>query len=143
MERAEQALERFIREAFPEDQDAAHVFVEAIEAASLRVRLEYHARFLRPGESISGPTMMKLADMVTYLALISQDEGAKRAVTSSLNIHFLRRPKPGDMIAVAQVLKRGRSLAVAQVELFSEADMGDGEPVAVASVTYALPSGLK
>jgi len=133
----ERELEAFIQAAFPDDPDAARVEVEAIEAQSLRVRLSFHERFLRPGQSISGPTLMKLIDMATYMALIAHDERAKAAVTSSLSVHFLRRPKPGDLIAVARILKRGRTLAVAQVEVF---DGDEAELVATASVTYALVS---
>lgn len=130
-------LEAFIKAAFPEDPDTEHVQVEALGAQSLKLRLSFHERFLRPGQSISGPTLMKLIDMATYMALIAHDERAKEAVTSSLSVHFLRRPSPGDLIAHAKILKSGRTLAVAQVDVF---DGDEAQLVATASVTYALVS---
>jgi len=130
-------LERFITAAFPDDPDAEYVRIEAIGAQSLKMRLLFHERFLRPGQSISGPTLMKLVDMATYMVLIAHDERAKASVTSSLSIHFLRRPAPGDLVAVSRILKSGRTLAVVQVDVF---DADEAQVVATASVSYAVVS---
>ena len=61
--------------------------------------------------------------------------GAAVSATANLDIHFLTRPKPADVTAVATMLRLGKRLAVTRVELFSDADL-----VGHATVTYALPS---
>jgi uncharacterized protein (TIGR00369 family) len=58
------------------------------------------------------------------------------ALTTSLNINFLRAPKFGDIEAEAKMLKLGSRLAVGEVVLRSEAG---SEVVAHATVTYSLP----
>jgi uncharacterized protein (TIGR00369 family) len=89
----------------------------------------------RPGGSISGPTMMMLADSAAYVALLTQIGAEPLAVTTNLNINFLRRPFPGTLTARGSLLKLGRTLGISEVELFSE---GVEKPVAHATVTYSL-----
>ena len=60
------------------------------------------------------------------------------AVTTSLEIHFLRKPRPGTVRAESRLIKLGRRLAVAQVEIWCE---GVEDIVALATVTYAIPAG--
>ncbi len=91
----------------------------------------------RPGGTLSGPTMMMLADTGAWLAIMSRIGPVLLAVTTSLHIDFLRKPALVDVMARARVLKLGRRLAVAEVELFSR---GHAELVAKAQVTYSLPS---
>ena len=100
-------------------------------------RREVDRSHLRPGGTVSGPAMMALADAVTYVALLSRIGMVPLAVTSSLNISFLRRPKAERaVVAVATLLKVGRKLAVAEVRLTSE---GEDDLVAHATITYAIP----
>lgn len=103
---------------------------------SLRLRQRIDEQHLRPGGTVSGPTLMALADTATYLALLAQLGPLPFAVTTSLTIHFLRRPQRRDLVADAALLKLGKRLAVAEVRLFSD---GEDEPVAQATVSYALP----
>ncbi len=107
------------------------------EAAEGRARLclRVEARHLRPGETVSGPTMMLLADAALYVALLSVDRDATDAVTSNFNISFLRRPGQHDLVADAELLKSGRRLVVGEVRILGQA----GELVAHATVTYARP----
>jgi len=58
------------------------------------------------------------------------------AVTTNLNINFLRRPAQSDVIADCRVLKLGKRLAVLETTLFSD---GDDEPIAHATGTYSIP----
>lgn len=51
---------------------------------------------LRPGGTISGPTLMTLADTVAYLAVVSRIGPEPLTVTSHLAIDFLRKPRPAD-----------------------------------------------
>jgi uncharacterized protein (TIGR00369 family) len=92
---------------------------------------------LRPGGTVSGPAIMALADAVTYAALLARIGLVPLAVTSNLNISFLRRPKADRaIVAEATLLKVGRKLAVAEVRITSE---GDADLVAHATLTYAIP----
>ena len=101
------------------------------------IRAVFNNDFLRPGGTVSGPIMMTLADAAVYGAVLARIGPAKMAVTTQLSIDFLRKPAPADVIASARILKLGKRLAVGDVFITSDAD---GELVARASATYALPS---
>lgn len=102
-----------------------------------RGRQDVDERHLRPGGTVAGPVMMALADAVTYAALLGRIGIVPLAVTSNLNISFLRRPKANRAIlAEATLLKVGRKLAFADVRIMSE---GDDDLVAHATMTYAIP----
>lgn len=109
---------------------------EAIGEGKATIRLPFREDFVRPGGTIAGPAMMALADCAMYAAVLGMRGDAIMAVTSNLSIHFLRAPKPVDMVAEAALLRMGRRLAVVEVRLYSE---GDGTPVAHIAGTYALP----
>lgn len=111
--------------------------IDQVDAHSLRLWRKVDERSLRPGGTVSGPTLMTVADTATYFLILARLGPQLMAVTSSLNIHFLRRPRLAPVVADATLLKLGKRLAVADVKLFSE---GDTEPVAVASVSYSLPT---
>ena len=130
-------LQDFLRTNFPED--AIRVCrVERVEDRFAQVRLVYDARHLRPGGTISGPSLMTLADTAMYMAVLAMIGPVALAVTTNLNINFLKMPAPRDVIGEARLLKLGRRLAVGEVTMFSE---GDRDPVAHATVTYSIPPG--
>lgn len=114
--------------------------IERVDRAGVRVRQPTDAAHARPGGTVSGPTLMTVADAAAYLVLLSRIGPQALAVTSNLNINFLRRPELVDLVAEASLLKLGRSLALVEVALYS--DRGDPEderrPVAHATVTYSL-----
>lgn len=90
----------------------------------------------RPGGSVSGPTMMSLADAAAWLATLSRIGPVALAVTSSLNISFLRKPSlTHDLFAEADLMKLGKRLSVSEVRVIS-----DGDLVAHATVTYSIPA---
>ena len=91
----------------------------------------------RPGGTLSGPTMMALADTGAWMAILAQIGPVLLAVTTSLHIDFLRKPDISDLMARATVLKLGKKLAVVDVAIFSRGQSG---LVAKAQVTYSLPS---
>ncbi|MBQ24649.1 PaaI family thioesterase [Alcanivorax sp.] len=111
--------------------------IEEVGARRARVRSPFRPSTLRPGGSISGPTMMGLADAAMYAAILGELGRVEMAVTQNLNINFLSRPAPADLIAEAVILRLGRRAAVLEVQLFSE---GNDEMVAHVTGTYALPS---
>jgi uncharacterized protein (TIGR00369 family) len=99
-------------------------------------RAPYQHDFVRPGGTIAGPVMMALADYTMYAVTLSMIGRVELAVTTNLNINFLRKPAPRDIIAEGRVLKLGKRLAVLEVTLRSEGEM---EPVAHATGTYSIP----
>lgn len=129
-------LEQFLDAHFPDMAQRA-VSVENVEANFARVRLRYHDRHLRPGGTIAGPSLMMLADMAMYMALLAMIGPVALAVTTNLNINFLRKPAQADVIGECKILKLGKRLAVGEVTMYSE---GDTEPVAHATVTYSIPA---
>src|SRR5262245_636461 len=128
-------LEAFYAAHFPQI-DNRRFNIEEVKEGSLRVRLLYDDLNLRPGGTISGPALMALADSAMYSLLLAMIGPVPLAVTTNLNINFLRKPAPVDVIAKAEMLKLGRRLAVGSVTMFSD---GDDEPVAHATVTYSIP----
>jgi uncharacterized protein (TIGR00369 family) len=129
-------LEQFLDEHFPDMAQRA-VSVERVDENFARVRLRYHDRHLRPGGTIAGPSLMMLADMAMYMALLAMIGPVALAVTTNLNINFLRKPAQADVIGECKILKLGKRLAVGEVTMYSE---GDTEPVAHAAVTYSIPA---
>jgi len=100
------------------------------------MRLRFDAKHLRPGGTISGPAMFALADVALYVAILGQIGRVSLAVTTNLNINFLRKPDPRDLIGEARLIKLGKRLAVGEVAIFSD---GRDELVAHAVGTYSLP----
>jgi uncharacterized protein (TIGR00369 family) len=130
-------LNEFLAGAFPGSPRAYRV--EHVGAAGIRMRLPYDAAQLRPGGTLSGPTMMGLADGAAWLVTLSRTGPVALAVTSSLTISFLTKPGQADLLAHATLLRLGKRQSVSEVRLWSEG--GDpGSPVAHATVTYAIPA---
>jgi len=128
-------LEAFYATHFPQ-LSSFRFKIEEVEDRFIRVRLFHHDLHLRPGGTISGPSLMTLADTAMYSLLLAMIGPVALAVTTSLNINFLRKPAAADVIAQARLLKLGSRLAVGEVTMFSD---GDDEPVAHATVTYSIP----
>src|SRR5262249_23669763 len=134
-------LEALLATEFPEAFHAGSgLAIVDVRHRGARVRLAPHAKATRPGGTISGPTIMMLADVAMYVALLASIGWVPLAVTTNLNINFLRKPAPGALIAECRLLKLGRRLAVGEVTLLSE---GEEEPVAHATSTYSIPPGSK
>ena len=110
--------------------------IERVMHGDVRVRWAFDEASLRPGGTVSGPTMMELADFAMYVAVFSAAGAVPLAVTTNLNINFLRKPAQADLIAEAQLLKQGKRLAVGAVAIFSQ---GVDEPVAHVTSTYSIP----
>lgn len=117
---------------------AVGIVVEAVAPGMARVRMPYRDSMIRPGNVLSGPSMFAAADLAMYALVLSHLGPLLMAVTSNLNINFLNKAKPGDLIAEARLLKLGRRLVVMEVSLYSSADPA----LCVAHVTgsYALPA---
>lgn len=128
-------LNEFLRERFPQVCDVLRV--EAVTDEGAIVRLLVNESHLRPGGTVSGPSMFGLADVAIYLAILSRIGPVELAVTTNATIDFMRKPEAGqDLLAEVRLLKLGRQLAVGDTLIRSEHGT---EPVARCSMTYAIP----
>lgn len=128
-------VQQLIRGGLPA-ADKSGLLVEAVQPGLARIRFPFRNWMLRPGNSISGPTLFTVADTAMYALVLSHVGPELMAVTASLNINFLARPKAGDVVGEARLLKLGRRLVVMEVALFT-ADQTD--VVAHVTGSYALP----
>jgi uncharacterized protein (TIGR00369 family) len=127
-------IEALMDQAFPDWR--ANSSIPALGEDDITLVMPFRKQLLRAGGTISGPALMLLADTAAYFVTLAHcGPAAATSATANLDIHFLVRPKPGDITAVATMLRLGRRLAVCKVDLKS----GD-QLVAHATVTYALPS---
>ena len=120
-----EALNAFLKRAFPLTTDAAIAEVIEVVPGRARLVLPYNERTLRPGGVISGPTMMSVADTAVYAMVLAHIGEQPMAVTT------------GPLTADVRLLKLGRRIATAEVHLHTE---GPDKPCASAMVAYALPA---
>ena len=141
MERAKMnaaEIEGFLRDVFPQAFSDGDITIEAADGQTCRLRQRFGDRMLRPGGTVSGPTLMALADFAMYVVILSAIGPVALAVTTNLSINFLRKGAPGqDITAAARLLKLGKRLAVGEVNLFSGAA---ADPIAHVTSTYSIPN---
>jgi len=111
--------------------------IEEVGCGSVRTRLLFRENMLRPGKIVSGPALFTAADLAMYALVLSHSGPALMAVTSNLNINFLAKAEPGDVISVGKILKLGQRLAVMEASMYSSAN--PNVLVAHATGSYALP----
>ena len=128
-------LERLTREKLPFAR-ISKFRTEELKSGRAIVRAPYSNEFLRPGGTISGPIMMGLADFAMYAAVLTRVGVVELALTTNLNINFLHRPQPGDLLAKARLIKLGKRLAMGEVEVYVD---GHEDMVAHVTSTYSLP----
>lgn len=134
-----QDLNAFLDQVF--EQVAGDFQVDHVGQGEIRMRLLTSDKHLRPGGTISGPAMFSLADVAAYVVTLAHIGPQALAVTTNCSIDFMRKPQAGlPLIAKARLLKLGKQLSVSDVLLFSE---GMDQPVARASLTYAIPPSPK
>jgi uncharacterized protein (TIGR00369 family) len=132
-------LEERLRAEFPEMFNATIGYdIEEVWHGGCRVRRRFSIKSVRPGGTLSGPTMMALADFTMYVAVLASIGWVPLAVTTNLTINFLTRPKPGDLIAEARLLKLGKRLAVGEIDIRPD---GEVDLAAHATATYSIPPG--
>ena len=128
-------FEAIIAEALPLAKPFGFT-LEALGRGTARVRARHREGFLRPGGTVAGPVMMALADFAMYAVTMSVAGPVPLAVTTNININFLRRPAPVDLIAEGRVIKAGRRLVVSEVGIYSD---GEDDLVAHVTGTYSVP----
>jgi uncharacterized protein (TIGR00369 family) len=126
-------INTFLSQAFT---GANRPVVETADATSATCRISFHPDQVRPGGTLSGPTMMALADTTAYALVLAAVGFKPLAVTTSLSINFMRKPAQADLLATATMMKLGKALAVMDVAIRSD---GDERLVAHAVVTYSVP----
>lgn len=142
-------IERFVDGTFPQARSLAWT-IESTAHRRASVSLPVAHDHLRPGGTVSGPTLMSLADTAMYFAVLASIGPVALTVTTSLSINFLRKPGGGVLVADAEILKLGARLAVGHVLIRTRdgspaAQAGDDHPsgdpalVAHATVTYSIP----
>lgn len=141
-----QQVQEIIRQGVPQAEDLDLRIEEVSDQHSL-ARIPFHNRLIRPGGTLSGPTLMALGDAAMYALVLGKlgptdrgptDRGpTEMAVTSNLNINFLSKPQPVDLMAKAKLLRMTRRQAVCEVALYSAGN--EDELVAHVTGTYALP----
>jgi len=129
-------LQDYLTEVFP--QSADDLLIEDLGPMRAVVRMKIRDEHLRPGGTVSGPTMFALADNTVYIAILAMIGRVPLAVTTGGSIDFMRKPSANrDIVADCRLLKLGRVLAVGDVLIRSQGS----EPVlARASFTYSIPS---
>jgi uncharacterized protein (TIGR00369 family) len=130
-------LEDLLRGEFPEMfHPGSGYAVEQVWNGGCLVRRHFERQSLRPGGTLSGATMMSLADFAMYVAVLAAIGWVPLAVTTNLTINFLKKPAPRDLLAEVRLIKLGKRLAVGEIGIRSE---GDEELVAHATSTYSIP----
>lgn len=122
---------------FPQIHAGGRVYaIDSIAPGAAVVRFSANDLHLRPGGTVSGPSLMALADLAAYVVILAHIGPVALAVTTNLNINFLRKPGPGDLLGTCRLLKLGKRLAVVDCGIAGE---GDEDLAAHATATYSVP----
>jgi uncharacterized protein (TIGR00369 family) len=128
-------LMEFLEEVFP--QVRGDFAVDVLSEDEISMRLSVQDKHLRPGGTVSGPSMFALADCAAYAMVLARIGREALAVTTNCSMDFMRKPVAGvDLVGTCKMLKLGRSLAVCDILIYS---VGQAAPVARASMTYSIP----
>ncbi|WP_300057891.1 PaaI family thioesterase [uncultured Roseobacter sp.] len=129
------ALNAFLDQVFEQVSD--DFVVEEVTPETLTVRLKVGDKHLRPGGTVSGPSMFSLADVAAYLITLARIGPEALTVTTNCAIDFMRKPAARtDLVGKVRLLKLGKQFSVSDVLIYSD---GMAEPVARANLTYAIP----
>ena len=124
-----------LRNIFPQ---VAHKYeIVKLKHKFSEVKLITNSENLRPGNTISGPSMFELADLSFYIAVMASSELGEKSVTTNVSINFIKKPSLSNLIGVTQINKIGKQLIVGDVEILSE----DKKQIyAQALFTYSIPN---
>ena len=128
-------LLEYVEGIFPQIKD--EFLIDMLEEDAIVVRMRVQNKHLRPGGTVSGPSIFALADVAVYMSVLAAIGPKKLTVTTNCSIDFMRKPiANANLIASCKLLKMGKSLAVGDVLISSE---GSKKAVARATLTYAIP----
>ncbi|MDI1288144.1 MAG: PaaI family thioesterase [Reyranella sp.] len=114
----EDELQKLLEKTLPA-ADLHGLFVEECQDQDVRLRFPFDARFLGPGDVFSGPALLSFADTALYAAVQAAIGTAEIALTSNLNVTFLKPAQAAEMVALSRVIRKGRRTAHAEAWLFS------------------------
>lgn len=129
-------ITEFMQRTFPSSRPE-RFRIESVDERSLTFRYSTTEDDLRPGGTVSGPTLMTLSDVGMLYAVLASVGPITLTMTTNLNIHFLNKPTAGDLIVETKILKLGKRLAVGEVLVHGA---GVRDPVSHATVTYSIPA---
>ena len=132
-----QQLSQFLQDQFPQVADEFQVKIG--DTGQLHIVMPITDKNLRPGQTVSGPSMFALADVSFYLAILQRIGPEALSVTTSATINFMRKPEAEPLVGIPRIHKLGRQLVVGDVLIYAASDTGCEKPVAAASLTYSLP----
>src|SRR4051812_10075375 len=134
-------LEAFLLKEFPQAFASGNIAIERADGESCLIRERFHDGMLRPGGTVSGPTLMALADVAMYVVLLSAIGPVGLAVTTNLTINFLRKGGPGaGGVAGAKTLKLGKPAPFGGGKLMSGTAPG---PIAPVTPTHFNPKSMR
>lgn len=126
-------VQAFFAKEFPQME----LTIDEVGPKTAKVRKSIGFDQLRPGGTVAGPVMVGVADAGLYVAILYEIGPVALAVTTNLNINFLRRPSgDADVIGDCRLMKVGKRLVVGEVTLYSD---GEEEPIAHVTGTYSIP----
>lgn len=128
-------LTRYVRSVFPQSEIYGWT-IEDLKPSAITVSMQASSGDIRPGGTVSGPTMFALADLTAYVLVLAHIGEVALAVTTNLSINFLTKPQPGALVADGLLIKLGKRLAVCEIHIHSP---GSDELVAQATATYSIP----
>jgi uncharacterized protein (TIGR00369 family) len=129
-------LERFSETEFPQMHEGGRSFhIDTLEPGVIVMRLEASDRHLRPGGTVSGPTLFTFTDVTAYFVILAHIGLKALSVTTSVHLNFMRKAPPGALFCTGKIMKLGKRLAVVETSVTD----GDGSIVAHGSLTYSIP----
>lgn len=130
----------YVHEVFQES-DVYNWQVDEVRPGGISVSMITGSRDIRPGGTVSGPTMFALADITAYLLTLAHIGKVALAVTTNLSINFLNKPVPGTLHAEGELIKLGKRLSVCEIRIYTQSPDKENERllVAQASATYSVP----
>jgi len=133
-------VEAYVHEVFSE-ADVYNWHVQEVRPGGISVTLKTGPGDIRPGGTVSGPTMFALADITAYLLTLSHIGKVALAVTTNLTINFVNKPEPGLLHAEGEVIKLGKRLVICEIRIYNEVPDTAKDRVLVshATATYSVP----
>ena len=137
------AANRVLADNFAVWVRALDLVVESVSPQGAVLRMRFHDDLCREGGIVSGQAISALADTAMVIAIVSASGGYRPMATIDLHTTFMRPVKAADVIAEADVVRLGRTMAFARVSMFASPNGGaaaDARAVVASAVgTFALP----
>ena len=127
-------ISKKLKDIFPQVADKYEII--SLKSNYSEVKLLSNNKNLRPGNTISGPSMFELADLSFYIAIMASTNLGDKSVTTNVSINFIKKPLLSNLLGISQIKKMGKRLVVGDVEILSE---DKKQTYAQALFTYSIP----